>query len=127
VPADGERRRLPRHHLDLQVEVVACDSGATLGVLVNVHLEGLLMMGDLALQPDHLYRVRLCPLASPHSLPAIELTIDCLWTRAMGQQDRVWAGCLIADLSLEARDNLTSLIEAFSRETVDAGLSRRRV
>ena len=55
MSADNERRRLPRLQLDLQVELVEQASGDTLGVLVNVHLEGLLMMGGLTLKPDHLY------------------------------------------------------------------------
>lgn len=125
MPADSERRRLPRHQLDLQVEVWDQDSGQTLGVLVNVHLEGFLMMGGLTLKPDHLYRVHLRPLAAIPLLDIIELTMDCLWTRAMGQQDRVWAGCQILDLAPDQKGKLAALIDQFALEAEGGGSQQR--
>lgn len=116
VSADSERRRLPRLQLDLQVELVEQTSGETLGVLVNVHLEGFLMMGGLTLKPDHLYPVQLRPVSPVPSLEPVSLTMDCLWTRAMGQQDRVWAGCQIVDLSPEEKQKLAVMIEQFAHE-----------
>lgn len=123
---DAERRRLPRHQLDLQVELVELSSGANLGVLVNVHLEGLLMMGHLGLQPDHLYQVQLRSLSHTETLSPIELVMDCLWTRAMGQQDRVWAGCQIIDLSDENRLRLAELIDLFASSSEQADTQSRR-
>lgn len=119
MPADNERRRLPRLQLDLQVELVDQASGDTLGVLVNVHLEGFLMMGGLTLKPDHLYTVELRPITPVPSLEPVTLTMDCLWTRAMGQQDRVWAGCQIIDLAPEERQKLAAMIEQFAHEAAE--------
>ncbi|WP_461480617.1 PilZ domain-containing protein [Porticoccus sp.] len=119
MSADDERRRLPRRQLDLQVELVDPVDGATLGVLVNLHMEGLLMMGGLSLQPDHLYRVTLRPLAPSQPFDPIELVMDCLWTRAMGQQDRVWAGCQIIELAPADRQRLAQLIDLFGVEQGD--------
>ncbi len=116
MSADSERRRLPRLQLDLQVELLDQASGDTLGVLVNVHLEGFLMMGGLTLKPDHLYTVQLRPISSVPTLEPVTLTMDCLWTRAMGQQDRVWAGCQIVDLSPDEKQKLALMIEQFAHE-----------
>jgi len=113
---EDERRRLPRHQLDQQVELIDQVNGASLGVLVNIHMEGLLMMGDLSMKPDHLYQVQLQSVSSSHPFDAVELTMDCMWTRAMGQQDRVWAGCQIIDLSFENRQRLAQLIDLFAVE-----------
>lgn len=117
---EDERRRLPRHQLDLQVELINQVDGASLGVLVNIHMEGLLMMGGLSMKPDHLYQVQLQPVASSHLFDPVELTMDCMWTRAMGQQDRVWAGCQIIDLSLADKQRLAQLIDLFAVETEDS-------
>ncbi|MEZ5530422.1 MAG: hypothetical protein R3E57_10935 [Porticoccaceae bacterium] len=117
MSSESDRRRLPRHQLDLQVELVEIPSGNSLGLLVNIHTEGLLMMGEMSLQPDHLYQVQLRPLSHTDILSPVNLVMDCLWTRAMGQQDRLWAGCQIVDLSLEDMRNLAALIDRFSHKT----------
>ncbi|WP_461518274.1 PilZ domain-containing protein [Porticoccus sp.] len=113
---EDERRRLPRHQLDQQVELIDQVNGTSLGVLVNIHMEGLLMMGGLSMKPDHLYQVKLQSVSSSHPFDTVELTMDCMWTRAMGQQDRVWAGCQIIDLSFENRQRLAQLIDLFAVE-----------
>ena len=122
---EDERRRLPRHQLDLQVELIDQVNGASLGVLVNIHMEGLLMMGGLSMKPDYLYQVQLQPVASSHLFDPVELTMDCMWTRAMGQQDRVWAGCQIIDLSLADKQRLAQLIDLFAVETEDSAPGQR--
>ena len=103
---EQERRRSVRHQLNVQVDVVDQFSRDFLGVLVDIHPEGLLMMGGLSFRPDRLYQVALVPRTADHQLDVIPMGIDCLWTRAMGQQDRVWAGCQIIDLAEQAGDQL---------------------
>ena len=117
---EDERRRLPRHQLDLQVELIDQVEGTSLGVLVNIHMEGLMMMGGLSVKPDHLYQVQLQPVASSHLFEPVVLTVDCMWTRAMGQQDRVWAGCQIIDFSLADKQRLAQLIDLFAVEMEDS-------
>ena len=85
-------------------------------MLVDVHLEGFLMMGELSFRPERLYQVALLAHAPDHQLEVIPMGIDCLWTRAMGQQDRVWAGCQIIDLAPQAGEQLAQLIETFATD-----------
>lgn len=113
--AEQERRRSSRYQLNVQVDVVDQASRDLLGVLVDIHLEGFLMMGELSFRPDCLYQVALIPhTPADHQLDAIPMGIDCLWTRGMGQQDRVWAGCQIIDLAGHAGEQLAQLIESFA-------------
>ncbi len=113
---EQERRCSTRHQLNVQVDVVDQFSRGLLGMLVDVHLEGFLMMGELSFRPDRLYQVALVAHAPDHQLEVIPMGIDCLWTRAMGQQDRVWAGCQIIDLAPQAGEQLAQLIETFATD-----------
>lgn len=113
---EQERRGSIRHELNVQVDVVDQFSRGFLGMLVDVHLEGFLMMGELSFRPDRLYQVVLVAHALDHQLEVIPMGIDCLWTRAMGQQDRVWAGCQIIDLAPQAGKQLVQLIETFATD-----------
>jgi hypothetical protein len=122
---ERERRCSTRHRLDVQVDVVDQFSKALLGVLVDIHLEGLLLMGELSFRPDRLYQVALVARAPDRQLDVIPMGIDCLWTRAMGQQDRVWAGCQIVDLAPQASEQLAQLIEIFANDR-SAPASRAR-
>lgn len=119
---EQERRCSTRHQLNVEVDVVDQFSRDLLGMLVDVHLEGFLMMGELSFRPNRLYQVALVVHVPDRQLEVIPMGIDCLWTRAMGQQDRVWAGCQIVDLAPQACEQLARLIEDFSSDhSVPAG------
>lgn len=115
MPSELNRRSLPRHKLGAQVEVVNQITGVTLGVLVDVHLEGFMLMGSEQLKPEHLYQIKL-RVDGPDGNHGggIELGVDCLWTRAMAQGDRFWAGCRIIGVSPDAREKLAQLISGFT-------------
>ena len=113
---EQERRGSIRHELNVQVDVVDQFSRDFLGMLVDVHLEGFLMMGELSFRPNRLYQVALVAHVPDRQLEVIPMGIDCLWTRAMGQQDRVWAGCQIIDLAPQAGEQLAQLIETFATD-----------
>lgn len=115
MPSEINRRSLTRHKLGAQVEVVNQITGVTLGVLVDIHLEGFMLMGSEQLKPEHLYQIKLRVDGLDGSLDeGIELGIDCLWARAMAQEGRFWAGCRIIDVSPDAREKLAQLISGFT-------------
>jgi hypothetical protein len=115
MPSDLNRRGLTRHKLGVQVEVVNQITGVTLGVLVDIHLEGFMLMGSEQLKPEYLYQIKLRVDGPDGSLDeCIELGIDCLWARAMAQENRFWAGCRIIDVSPDAREKLAQLISEFT-------------
>ena len=114
MSSELNRRNLPRHKLGAQVDVINQSTGITLGVLVDVHLEGLMLMGSEQLKPEHLYQINLRADGLDGNLESIALGIDCLWTRAMAQGDRFWAGCRIIDVSPVEREKLALLISEFT-------------
>lgn len=124
MPSELNRRSLPRHKLGAQVEVVNQITGVTLGVLVDIHLEGFMLMGPEQLKSEYLYQIKLRVDGPDGSPECIELGVDCLWTRAMAQEGRFWAGCRIIDVSPEAREKLAQLISEFTESVSEtSGIS----
>lgn len=124
MPTDADRRSLSRYQLGAKIEVINQLTGVSLGILVDVHLEGLMLMGAEQLQPEHLYQVKLQPagVASDQAgvdFAELELGLECLWTRSMAQEGRFWAGCRIIDISSDASLNLEQLILAFGQNLTE--------
>lgn len=118
TPNFQSRRKHPRHTLRDAVTVVEQDSGESLGVVVNLSQEGIMLVNSKPLQPDCLYQIRLNigdGVITGVSNCSINLGIDCLWTNpAEGKAAMYWAGCQIIDVSDEAAELVQKLIYAVS-------------
>lgn len=107
-------RRLKRHTVSAAVDVYDSNRDLYLGRLVNVHQEGLMIMGPTAVECDHLYQLQL-QLSSPiNSRSVIPLGVDCLWARASEDHRQHWAGFQIIDMSDEALADILCLIDTMS-------------
>lgn len=109
-----QERRLQRYELSQTVEVKDLNQGVLLGTLVNIHEEGLLMVGVDTIQADHVYQVALCLPESAGS-GTIELGVDCLWVREAEELTLQWSGCQIIDVSDAARSQIKTMIEQLGR------------
>jgi hypothetical protein len=105
------RRHLHRYELSAEVDVYDRSSGALLGALVNIHEEGLLIVGTDAIAADHVYQVELRVPDSVENIGSIHLGIDCLWVGDAQDESMRWSGCQIIDLSAAARDQIQRLID----------------
>lgn len=108
-----QERHLRRHELSQAIEVKELHGGALLGTLVNVHEEGLLIVGVDSLRSDHVYQVVLCPPEPLSDEDAITLGVDCLWVKEAEDLSMQWSGCQIIDASDEAREQIAEMIELF--------------
>lgn len=80
-----------------------------LGRVVNIHDEGLMLMGDQACREDCLYRLDL-HLSSPvNGRNSVQLGVDCLWVRHAEDNSKHWAGFSIIDASPQALEDIASL------------------
>ncbi len=108
----AEARKRHRHSLLTAVAVYDHDQESFLGRLVNVHEEGLMMMGNRAFESEHIYQLDL-HLADPiDDRTRIHLAADCLWTREEDEYMH-WAGCRIIDISDQAMTDLKVLISQY--------------
>jgi hypothetical protein len=100
------QRRLKRHSLSASVEVFDVSRGLCLGRLVNIHEEGLMMMGEVSIDADHVYQFEIQP---PDGDP-IQIGVDCLWARQSEESTMCWSGYQIISISDTARQQIQQLI-----------------
>ncbi|GAB1258817.1 hypothetical protein NBRC116494_33190 [Aurantivibrio plasticivorans] len=109
-----EKRRLKRHTLTGSVNVYDRASKAFLGQVVNIHREGLMMMGNFPYKEGTIYKIDLHlpePIGDTQLIP---MSIDCLWTRDEDANRSYWVGCSISSIEPSALESLDKLIDAMT-------------
>ena len=112
----SSRRKHPRHLLRNAVSVIDQTSGVSVGVVVNLSEEGIMLVNASPLQPDCIYQLRLDVTEGVLSESAgceICMGVDCLWTsHAEGMASMYWSGCQIIDIADEDFARMLALIKA---------------
>jgi len=103
--------RLKRHDVSVVVEVYDRNTDQHLGRLVNIHNEGLMVMGTGGLQADHVYQLDLVLPESIEGSTHLQLGVDCLWSKVVDASATYWSGCQVIDLSDVARRQIERLVE----------------
>lgn len=111
----GYDRGLERHGINGDVDVYDSLRDVYLGRLVNIHVQGLMIMGDIAVEEDKLYKLDLHLPTAIHSHTSIHLGVDCLWARNADHNGKHWAGFTIIDLSPQASEDIQLLIQALGQ------------
>lgn len=112
-----QQRRLTRYMVDAQIDVLNQMTGEVIGSVMDIHTEGLMLVG--LVEVDCIYMVRLVPQEQAHRVGDIELGIDCLWSSSLEQGESCWAGCRIIDASPEAVAKIERLLSDFGRPRPD--------
>lgn len=116
TPSFTSRRKHTRHSLRNSVLVTEQGADVSLGLVVNLSHEGIMLVNSKPLQPDCLYQIRLTiseGVIEGGAACHIDLGIDCLWTSpAEGKASMYWSGCQIIDISDEAFSLMQRLINA---------------
>jgi hypothetical protein len=104
------RRQFKRHQLSAEIKIVDNLQKQAIGKLVDIHQEGLLLLGT-SFKIDSSHQVK---LILPHSVnlqSEFILGIECLWCqKAYEDSTLFWAGCSIIDKSEFATGCIESLI-----------------
>ena len=103
-------RRHQRYELQQPIPVIDQQTGASMGALVNITIEGLMVMANSELESNRLYQLALQLPEPVNGFSSIELGVDCLWSRGADQVQRYWAGFQIIDASQEAIKVIEALI-----------------
>jgi len=107
-------RGLERHYIRGDVEVYDSLKNIYLGRLVNIHAQGLMIMGDIALEEDRIYTLGLHMPEPLGGQAVIQLGVDCLWTREADLIGKYWIGCAIIDISPENAEAIKQLIQGLN-------------
>ncbi len=104
-------RELERHNIHGDVDVYDSLRDLYIGRLVNIHSQGLMVVGDVCLEEDRLYTLDLhVPEPVNHQL-AIQVGVDCLWAREADLSGKYWMGFAIIDVSSAGLESIRKLVE----------------
>ena len=113
MSAHNNDRALERHTINCDVDVYDSVGDVYVGRLVNIHAQGLMLIGNVMLEEDKLYEV---DMHLPSDNKVLRLSVDCLWVRAADQLGKFWVGFTIIDLSPAASLEIEKLIKLWCNE-----------
>jgi hypothetical protein len=108
-------RVLHRHVIGGDIDVYDGLRDIYLGRLVNIHTQGLMLVGDVPLEEDRLYELDI-HLSDAHNIKyVVRVGVDCLWIRAADQNEKHWTGFSIIDSTPHATEEIHKLIQAWEQ------------
>ena len=110
---DEIKRKHQRIELNQSIPVIDMINGGELGQLVNVSLEGIMIIADQEIPIQSIYQLALKLPTELHGSYTINLGTDCLWCRKTENFHRYWAGLHIIDASDQAMAQLQELIDLY--------------
>lgn len=109
------RRNLRRHKLSAEVIILDSLKLEPIGKLVDIHQEGLLLLGRSLLMGSSHQLSLVLPNNINHQT-YLDLGIECLWCQPSLNDDALyWVGCTIIDKSKNASASIQSLINITSQ------------
>lgn len=106
-------RRLERIELVKSIGVEDVINGGALGELVNITVEGIMVMSNRALSVGSIFQLRL-HTPEESGLGPIDVGVDCLWVQQAGTgTDKYFSGFQIIDASPEAIATIEKLINDY--------------
>ncbi len=106
---NSDQRRLTRVALPDHPRILDAHSGETVGQLVNLSVEGLMMMSPAAVTPGTLMQLRI-PLQRGDASVEIAVGVECLWCDASDASGINWMGFHIIDISDDDREIIAGLV-----------------
>ena len=102
-------RKNPRVEIPEQVAVKDAHSGETVGQLVNLSVDGLMLMNNSCVEPGTIRQLRI-PLTSGTQTSELSIGAECLWCEDANDSGSYWSGFHIIDISSADQKMLLSLV-----------------
>lgn len=110
----NNRRQLARHKLASSLDVWDSATDMRLGQLVNLHRQGLMLLGDGDFGENKVYRLAIHLPQSVCADGELLLGVDCLWVKRDPDTGLHWAGFQIIDASAEQLGIIDAVIAALA-------------
>jgi hypothetical protein len=109
--AMDERRRYPRKQFspDQVIEVTDSLSGRHIGRLVNISLDGFLLVGTAPIEPETVLQLVLSTSANDEDRH-ISLGAVCMWNSEANNPGHYWSGFHMIDVPLETAEFFAGLL-----------------
>jgi len=108
-------RVLHRHMISGDIDVYDSLRDIYLGRLVNIHTQGLMLVGDVPLEEDRIYELDMHLPVADNTRQVLRIGVDCLWTRAADQNGKHWTGFSIIDATPQATEEIHKLIQSWGQ------------
>lgn len=108
-----EKRRHQRVTLSESIKLHDIINDRTLGELVNIAMEGLMVICDEHIDTHSILQLSFELPQAINGLKTLEIGVDCLWCRKADHFHRYWAGFQIIDISEETSSVIATLIEDY--------------
>ena len=108
-------RKHERKELNQSIPIVDVINGGDFGELVNVTVEGIMVITDKEIPTQSIYQLSLRLPIEIAGSNTVELGADCLWCRKVENFHRYWAGFHIIDASDTAMAQIEELIKHYAK------------
>lgn len=102
-----DKRRHERIRVSQPLKAIDTLSNDELGLVVNVSLEGMMLLGHKAVVDGAVYQANIAV-----DEKVLSLGVECLWTSEADSDAKSWSGYRIVDISEDNKSVLEALIEA---------------
>ncbi|MDR1309666.1 MAG: PilZ domain-containing protein [Deltaproteobacteria bacterium] len=112
----NEKRQLQRRELIYYLRVNELLTSSELGRLVDIHIKGLMLIGNKSLNvgQEYLIGVELPRVLSEQGLPQIGAKARCVWVRPSQARPFSESGLMFLETREEARRSISMLIDLFA-------------
>ncbi len=108
-----ERRRLPRKKISCDVEVFNSDMNEHIGRLVNITIEGMMLISPEPIELEKMYQFGMSLPPEIHGSSTISFKADSLWSDEADVPGHYWTGFQFVHMSRKNIDTIENLIENF--------------
>jgi hypothetical protein len=105
-----EQRRKRRVPIADYLEVTDTHSGKILGQLVNLSVDGLMLMGPCCITPGTIYQLTI-PLQTDPGAEPLLVGAESLWCHDANESGSYWSGFQIIDVAPQHREILTGIVD----------------
>ncbi len=110
----SNQRRHRRVYLSTDVAVFDVISGERMGEVVNITVEGLMLVTERAMETGSIYQLALALPESVDEHQVINVGAECLWSSPTSVAGHNWAGFQIIDASSVAETLIQHLIATYA-------------
>lgn len=105
-----EKRRLDRHQVSTSLEVYDLDTGHHLGRVVDLHVEGLMLLSDHPIGLHKRFALQVSLPMTLNGLTEFFLDAESLWNRESIAGGQYWTGLHFTTLPDDARGCIERMI-----------------
>jgi hypothetical protein len=106
---NNDQRKLTRVSIPDQPQIFDVHSGAVIGQLVNLSIEGMMSMSPSRIKPGTVLQLRI-PLHCCEKVIEVLVGVESLWCDEADESGVCWTGFQIIDVSPEHREIINTLV-----------------